>query len=106
MRGGRREGAGRKPSTETKQVRIPITMAGAIRELGEFCLKTAQEKLEETRWYQTCPDKSQIELAFKGIEIREWGSMLGGAVQVPVLVVEATDGIEAEEILLRLDKMS
>lgn len=108
-RGGKRNGAGRKQTIPTKQVRIPVPAAQAIRQLADFYIAAATEMLHESHWYQTCPDseRSGIELALKGIEYRAYGSMIGGNSMTPVLVAVARhNGIGEEiEILMRLDKI-
>lgn len=105
--GGKREGAGRKPNP-TKQVRIPVRMAGCARKLVEVLYRKAQKRIEETDWWQTCPadEREEITLTLTGVEERKYSSILGCSeyVSVVVAVAEAPNG-ETKTIYLRLDKI-
>ncbi len=106
--GGKRKGAGRKPSAPTKQVRIPVAGASVARGLVEYFLAAARQQLEGHAWYRTCPEweREKITLTLTGIEERAYGSLMGGSVPVSVVVAvaEHPNG-ESQEFEFRLDQI-
>lgn len=93
--GGKRDGAGRKRGEPTRQIRIPARAADATREVMEYLLARAQEELEKTVWWKSCPPEARdgIEVWLDGLDEIENTSFLGTrtGTKRTVLVAEAFD---------------
>ena len=68
-RGGKRDGAGRPESEITKQVRIPVSMAGIARELADIYKERLTEKLHDERWFKNAPEHEKTLIAFENTKI-------------------------------------
>jgi len=72
--GESRPGAGRKKGEPTQQVRIPVRGKAVARGVVDIYLDLAQQRLDESMWYQTCPVELRdfIKLTLESIEIRHY----------------------------------
>lgn len=106
--GGRRKGAGRKKGEHTKQVRIPVRGANVARSLINTYLRVADEKVQETEWYKTCPVKDKIVICLDRYDMRKWAATNGTGVDLyPTIIAKAyTDDDEFIELEIKVEDMA